>query len=51
MKTEINTIDDILNSEEFNMFFDVENEKKEIEKLGWNYEALISFGQQLAKQL
>jgi hypothetical protein len=51
MKTEINTIEDIFNSEEFNMFFDIENDKKEVEESGWNYESLILFGQELAKQL
>ncbi len=51
MKTEINTIEDILNSEEFKMIMDVEAEKNEVEKAGWNYESLILFGEQLAKQL
>ena len=51
MKTEINTIEDIFKTEEFNMFFDAETEKEEVKKSGWNYESLISFGEQLAKQL
>lgn len=51
MKTQINTIEDILNSEEFKIIMDVETEKNEIEKSGWNYESLILFGEQLAKQL
>jgi hypothetical protein len=43
------TIDEILNSKEFNALFDFETEKKEIEKAGWNYNELRKFGKELAK--
>jgi hypothetical protein len=51
MKKEILTIEDILNSAEFNEMFDFESEKKEIELSGWNYSELMKFAKQLAKQI
>ncbi len=41
------TLNDILESKEFNEMFDFENEKKEVEVAGWNYSELGNFGQQL----
>lgn len=49
MKAEINTIEDILNSNEFNALFDVEAEKKEIEQSGWTIEEARKFAQFLIK--
>lgn len=49
MKTEINTIEDIFNTELFTEMFDFETEKKEIEASGWNYNELTTFGQELSK--
>ena len=46
-----NNIDDLLNSESFNNFFDIEVEKTEIEKTGWDYETLINFGKELSKKI
>jgi hypothetical protein len=52
MKTIENTqLDLILNSEDFNLMFDFETEKKEIESNGWNYTELANFGKQLSKQI
>lgn len=34
------TIDDILNSEEFKLIYDYEKEKKELEEEGWTYEMI-----------
>jgi hypothetical protein len=48
---EIKTIEDIFNSEEFNLIFDIDSEKKEIETSGWNYNELINFSKELSKQL
>jgi hypothetical protein len=45
------TLNDILNSEEFNKMFDFETEKKEIESAGWNYQETINFGTELSKQI
>lgn len=45
------TLNDILESKEFNEMFDFETEKKEIESAGWNYSDLINFAQQLAKSI
>ena len=50
MKT-FESINDILDSEEFNNFFDFEAEKKEIEAAGWTHEEITSFGRQLAKKI
>jgi tRNA U34 5-methylaminomethyl-2-thiouridine-forming methyltransferase MnmC len=47
----IESINDILDSEEFNNFFDFEAEKKEIEAAGWSYEEITSFARQLAKKI
>jgi hypothetical protein len=49
MENTINTINDILDSELFLELFDVESEKKEIEKAGWNHNELIQFGTELSK--
>jgi hypothetical protein len=46
-----NNIDEILNSVEFNSFFDIDAEQKEIEATGWNYKEMLSFGKQLAKKI
>jgi len=43
------TLNEILESKEFNEMFDFENEKKEVEAAGWNYAELVNFGQQLGK--
>jgi hypothetical protein len=52
MKAIENTqLDLILNSEDFNLMFDFETEKKEIESTGWNYTELANFGKQLSKQI
>ena len=51
MKTEFNTLDDILNSEEFNTLFDFEAEKKEIEEAGWTYTEILEFGKAIAKAI
>ena len=51
MKTEINTIEDIFNTELFTEMFDFEAEKKEIEASGWNYNELTTFGQELSKAI
>lgn len=45
------TLEQLLDSAEFNNFFNVEDEKKEIEQSGWTYEKLISFGKQLSKKI
>jgi hypothetical protein len=42
-------LDEIFASDVFSLL-DIETEKKEIEELGWNYENLIKFGQELAKK-
>ena len=34
------TIDDILNSEEFKLIHDSEQEKKELKEIGWTYEMI-----------
>ena len=49
--TEKNELDLILNSEDFNLMFDFETEKKEIESAGWTLNELTSFGKQLSKKL
>lgn len=46
-ETEMN---DIFNSDIFGLL-DIESEKQHAEENGWNYENLISFGQQLAKKI
>jgi hypothetical protein len=54
MKTEtqkIETLEEILNSLEFNELFNMEAEEKEIKASGWNYKELNSFGKQLAKKI
>ena len=43
------TLDEILDSKEFNEMFDFEAEKREVEEAGWNYADLIKFAQFLAK--
>ena len=45
------TLNDILDSNEFESIFNIETEKKEIELSGWKYEELISFGKEIAKQI
>jgi hypothetical protein len=45
------TLEQILDSKEFNEMFDLETEKKEIESAGWNYEETSSFAKQLSKKL
>jgi hypothetical protein len=42
------TLDEILDSKEFNEMFDFEAEKREVEEAGWNYADLIKFAQFLA---
>jgi hypothetical protein len=42
------TLDQILDSKEFNEMFDFEAEKREVEEAGWNYADLIKFAQFLA---
>ena len=37
---EIKTIDDILNSKEFELIYDYEKEKKELEQQGWTYDMI-----------
>lgn len=49
--TEKKQLDLILNSEDFNLMFDFESEKKEIESAGWTLNELTSFGKQLSKKL
>lgn len=47
MKNEINTIQDIFNSD---LFIELmSNEEKEIKESGWNYNELIQFGNELSK--
>ena len=48
---QMETINQILESEEFNEMFDFEAEKKEIELAGWTLNELTSFGKQLSKQI
>lgn len=36
----MNTLDDILNSEEFNNMFDIEKEQEELKEAGWTYEEI-----------
>jgi hypothetical protein len=48
---QMETINQILESEEFNEMFDFEAEKKEIELAGWKLNELTSFGKQLSKQI
>ena len=43
-------LNEIFNSDIFGIL-DIESEKNEIEKLGWNYENLIKFGQALAEKI
>jgi hypothetical protein len=51
MTQEFKTIDDILDSKEFNEMFDFEAEQKEIEEAGWTLKELRDFGLQLAKSI
>jgi hypothetical protein len=46
-----NSLEQILNSKEFNELFDWEAEKKEIESAGWNYKQTLNFGKQLGKKI
>ena len=43
-------MNEIFNSDFFGLL-DIESEKQHAEENGWNYENLISFGQQLAKKI
>lgn len=43
-------LNEIFNSDIFGLL-DIESEKSEIEKLGWNYENLLKFGQALAEKI
>lgn len=43
-------LNEIFNSDVFGLL-DIESEKNEVEKLGWNYENLIKFGQALAEKI
>jgi hypothetical protein len=45
------TLEQLLDSAEFNIFFNAEEEKKEIEQAGWTYEEMTSFGKQLSKKI
>jgi len=45
------TINEILDSKEFNEMFDFETEQKEIKEAGWSYEEIRKFGTDLAKQI
>ncbi len=47
----IETLEQLLNSVEFNEMFDFEAEEKEIKETGWSYNELKSFGKQLAKKI
>jgi hypothetical protein len=47
----LNSLEEILNSKEFNELFDWEAEKKEIESAGWNYKQTLNFGKQLGKKI
>jgi hypothetical protein len=49
--TKIQNINDILNSQEFNLMFDFENEQKEIEQAGWTIQECVSFAEQLSKKI
>lgn len=42
-------LNEIFNSDIFGLL-DIESEKNEVEKLGWNYENLLKFGQALAEK-
>ena len=44
-------LNDILDSNEFEIIFNMEDEKKEVELSGWKYEELMNFGKDLAKQI
>ena len=50
-QNKMETLEQLLDSAEFNNFFNVEDEKKEIEQSGWTYEKIISFGKQLSKKI
>lgn len=43
MKNEITTIENILDSEEFNQMFDFEKEQEELDKAGWTMKEVIEF--------
>jgi len=45
------TINDILDSKEFNEMFDFETEQKEIKEAGWTYEEIQKFGKELSKKI
>lgn len=45
------TINDILDSKEFNDMFDFESEQKEIKEANWSYQELRKFGLDLSKQI
>lgn len=47
----IETIEDIIFSNDFNLIFDIEAEIKEIEAAGWTLENCLDFGAQMSKQL
>lgn len=49
MATENNTIDEILDSKEFNEMFDFESEKKELEESGWTIDEARKFAKFLSK--
>jgi hypothetical protein len=45
------TLNEILDSKEFNEMFDFETEKKEIEAAGWSYEETQKFAKGLSKKI
>lgn len=45
------TINEILESKEFNEMFDFEKEQKEIKEAGWTYEEIQKLGKILAKKI
>lgn len=49
-KKQSQELNEIFNSDIFGIL-DIEKEKKEIEEAGFNYEQIINFGKELAKQI
>lgn len=47
----IETLEDILFSEQFNTLFDIDGEIKEIEAAGWTLNECLEFGNQMAKKI
>jgi hypothetical protein len=43
MTNQINSINDILESKEFNQLFDIETEQKELQEAGWTYSEIAEF--------